>query len=149
MDIQRMASEELFPQLLEQMAQGKQAHFVVSGMSMWPLLHHNRDIVFLGPCGAQTVKKGDIVLFYDKSYGYVLHRVMKKKANQVRTAGDAKCRYDGWISSETIKAKVIRIVRKNRVIECSAFSYRFFSGLWRILFPIRKFLIGIYHFLQR
>ena len=41
-EIQKIASKELFSMIEELLAEGRQAAFTVTGMSMWPFLCHGR-----------------------------------------------------------------------------------------------------------
>lgn len=50
-------SNDLFPSLLEMVEQGEVVSFVVAGMSMWPLMRHGKDLVFIEKCDVHKIKK--------------------------------------------------------------------------------------------
>lgn len=88
-------------------------------------------------------KKGDIVLFQTPFKNYILHRITKKTVNGFETTGDGNCFRDGMFPYSCIKARVVKIIRKGKEIDCSSVWWKCIFHLWMFLFPIRKCLLKI------
>lgn len=140
---------ELFPMVEKVLADGQQALFTVTGMSMWPFICHNRDQVILQSPKCRKLKKTDIVLYQTKFGKYLLHRIIKVTDHGFLIAGDGNTFLDGEITKDCIKGVVVTIVRKGQKIQCDTIRWRMISILWIQLFPIRKYVLNILYFLSR
>lgn len=89
--LQVLPTEEYFARVRQSLSEKGQAYVRVTGMSMWPLLHHLRDGVILIP--PHEIRRGDIVLFARESGRYALHRVIEKKGEIFTMAGDSLVYY--------------------------------------------------------
>ena len=139
---QLVQSELLFQMILEELEK-RPVQFIVTGMSMWPFLCHGRDQVIIDKCYLPDLKKGDIVLYKTSDSHYILHRITCIKNHQFETTGDGNCYRDGYYDLSCIQAKVIRIIRKNKVIDCYHLKWKVIFQFWMFLFPIRFFLLKI------
>lgn len=148
-DIESVSAQVLFPIIKELLAEGQQAAFTVTGMSMWPFLCHGRDQVVLDVCTPETLKVGDILLFQTKVGNYMLHRVTALRANQFQTTGDGNSFRDGWFSNTCILGRVVRFIRKGKTVDCYSRKYRIICRLWMFLFPIRKWIFAIWFHIRK
>lgn len=139
----QISANELFSAMEELLAQGRQAAFVVTGMSMWPLLCHGRDRVVVEQCDPTALCKGDIVLLQTPLGNYLLHRVTKIQGDLIQTTGDGNCFRDGFFPRSCVKAQVVQVVRRGKVIPCSAFRWRLVFALWMQLYPFRGTLLSL------
>lgn len=134
-------SNELFDLIEPILKEGKSAVFYVSGMSMWPFICHGRDSVIIKSADSVKLRIGDIVLIKIPGFEkYMLHRIVNidYQKGLIQTAGDGNCFYDGWFPLEIVVAIVTNIIYKGRIIPVNNLKYRFFSTIWRWMFPIRK-----------
>lgn len=131
----------LFSAISEQLAKGRQAAFVVTGMSMWPFICHGRDKVVVEAVEPDMLKKGDIILLETKFGKYILHRITKIDGNRMETTGDGNCFRDGMFEKSCVRARVVRIVRKEKIIKCDAWRWKAIFQLWMICFPVRRVLL--------
>lgn len=136
-------SSELFLTLLPMLEEGRKAVFTVSGMSMWPFICHGRDQVIVTACDPQTLKIGDIILFQTPFGNYMLHRITALRKDAFETTGDGNCFRDGWFPRSCVKARVEEIRRDGKSIDCASPAWRFIFACWRILFPVRKYLLQL------
>ena len=138
-----ISSKDLFSAIEELLAENRQAVFTVTGMSMWPFLCHGRDSVIVESCQNVKIKKGDIILFQTPLKNYVLHRITSLKDDRFETTGDGNCHRDGWYDCSCIKARVVKMVRKGKTIDCNHIFWKSLAFLWTILFPIRRVLLKL------
>ena len=140
---------ELFPLARELMAKSSGGRFTVSGNSMWPLIHHNRDSVLLCP-PLSPAKPGDIVLLETfPGSGYILHRVMKVSAGQLITAGDGCLSFDAPAPQSQVIGIVSHVYRSRLIIRCKAPFWRFIFWVWRVSFPLRPAMLRALRALAR
>lgn len=135
-----ISERDLFPEIEKVLKEGKSVRFTVSGNSMWPLIIHNRDSVLLTSCDKTYLKKGDIILFYAGQGHHMLHRITSIKPGGYITTGDGNLHRDGFIPIENVIAKVEKIYRKDKIINCNRWYWKFIFRLWMMMFPIRGFM---------
>lgn len=88
---QLLSSELLFSAVEALLAEGRQAAFTVTGMSMWPFLCHGRDQVIVEAFQSNTLRRGDIILLQTQLQNYLLHRITKINTNRFVTTGNGNC----------------------------------------------------------
>ena len=140
---QWISSEELFAAIEEILSNGKQAEFTVTGMSMWPFLCHGRDRVIVEKAAPDSLRKGDIVLFQTLRGTYLLHRITRLDGQRFQTTGDGVCLRDGWFPLEAVTARVVKLIRNQKEIDCHSRMWKCVFRLWMALFPIRGLLLKI------
>lgn len=148
-DKRLIPSKVLFPAIVEQLAEGRQAAFTVTGMSMWPFLCHGRDQVVVKACRPDRLRRGEIILFQTYTGDYLLHRITKITDNGFETTGDGNCFRDGEFSFRCVRAKVTCLIRDGKRIECSCWKWKFVSRLWMLLYPIRKWIFEAWFRLRK
>ncbi len=139
--VKRVPAEILFQVIGESLKENQNAIFTVTGNSMWPFIGHGRDQVEVAPVKCSELKKGDIVLFKTQRGAYILHRIMKLTDKGMITAGDGNTYIDGEFPRTSALAKVTKIIRKGKTLNCHSLTWKFIFAMWRITFPIRPFLL--------
>lgn len=84
----------------------------INGVSMYPLIRRNRDMVSILPIQEEPAV-GDIVLFSDPQAKerYVLHRLWRIEQDRVQTWGDNCDGPDRWMPRECLWGKAVLIER--------------------------------------
>lgn len=139
-----ISSKVLFGAIYEQLAENRQAVFTVTGMSMWPFLCHGRDQVIVEKVNSHKIKKGDIVLFQVTQEQYFLHRITKCHAETFESAGDGNFFKDGEFSFSCVIARVKKVIRPEKTIDCNSLKWRCTVQIWMWLFPFRKKIVTIW-----
>lgn len=139
-----ISSEVLFSAICEQLAEGRQAAFTVTGMSMWPFLRHGADTVVLEQAEPDQIRKGDIVLVRVNPGRYLLHRVTACTENQVETTGDGNCFRDGFFQRDQVLARAVKLIRSDRTIDCADPRWKLAFRCWMVLYPVRRPMMSIW-----
>ena len=131
-----LPNDVLLGEVAAVLREGREAVIIPTGNSMLPFIRGGRDRVVL--CRRETVAVGDIVLVHIGGQ-YLLHRVFAADGDALTLMGDGnlagteRCRVDDVIGSVTeIIRPSGRHVRPGK------------ARLWRVLRPIRRYLLGIY-----
>lgn len=133
---------ETIAELIEvQLSHGDRANLIVTGSSMLPMLHHRRDSVMLAPA-AQTVKKGELILYRRSNGRYILHRVVGMTEGGYICSGDNQAVRE-FVAREQILAVVVEFTRKGRTCGVNALGYRFYKALWVGFFPLRRYYLYV------
>lgn len=123
---------------LEKLLQeGKHIQIEPQGYSMYPLLVPGRDKAVIAPACAESLKRGDVVLYRRKSGILVLHRIWKRKGRSFYMVGDNQKEIEGPIEEEQMKGILIEVVRNGRRFGTEWFWYRLLSGTWLFCRPFR------------
>jgi phage repressor protein C with HTH and peptisase S24 domain len=117
---------------------GHEVVITVAGWSMEPFLHNQRDRVLLRKL-IRPLKNGDIVFYQRKTGQYVLHRIFKKKPEGYYLIGDNQLKLEGPIEENAIFAVVTEVERNGRWFSVETISWTTACGVWRMLYPVRKF----------
>lgn len=149
MEKQLISSKELFSAIEELLAEGRQAAFTVTGMSMWPFLCHGRDQVIVEACRPDLLRRGDIVLLQTYLGNYLLHRITEKTNTGVVTTGDGNCFRDGEFVFSCVRAKAVSLRRKGKIIKCGSWQWKIVSHIWMALFPLRKRIFAVWLHIRR
>ena len=144
-----ISSKILFSAISEQLANDGQAVFTVTGMSMWPLICHRRDQVIIEKAEKDRLKKGDIILYRVTEEQYILHRITKLEKDYFQTTGDGNLFRDSSMPYNSIIAKVCKVIRNNKVIDCDDFKWKSLFHIWMFLFPIRKWIINTWFHIRK
>lgn len=128
---------EIFSLTSEILEQGGHAWITVTGMSMYPFLREDKDSVELSKASFSSIKKGDIVLIKRLDGVFVLHRVCRKEKDCFYMVGDAQQWIEGPLAPEQIQAKVTRIKKNGRVIDCKNPILRLCVSIWMLVTPFR------------
>lgn len=105
----------------------------IHGVSMFPLIRIDRDIVTIVPLEGKP-EIGDIVLFSDPARGrYVLHRVWKTEEERVLTWGDNCELPDRWLPWDAVWGQAVLIERGRRVIRPDPRKGLIWAKIWHVL----------------
>ena len=142
-DSLEIANDILIPQIIELLEEGHTVTLKVKGYSMRPFLENNRDKVLLKK--AEAVKLGDVVLAEVAPKRYVLHRLIAIDGEQVILRGDGNLSNEYCLKSDIYgMAEGFYRRNSNRLDSCDSRKWKTYSKIWTSLYPIRRYLLGIY-----
>ena len=108
------------------------------GVSMMPLIRENRDVMIIEKVEGR-LKKYDAPL-YKRGDEYVLHRIVKVRADSYDIIGDNCINVERGITDEQIIGVLSGVIRDGKTISADSFKYKLYCHLWCDLLFIR---IGI------
>ena len=120
-----LPTEEYFALVRQMLCKTGCANVRVTGMSMWPLLHHLRDSVVISK--PDHIRFGDIVLFDRRNGRYALHRVISRRKDGFDMAGDHQWHFEINLPYDQIVGVVTSINRNGRSISCSRLSMKIYA----------------------
>ena len=139
--------EELLALVREQLAQGRKVRYLpFQGISMLPMLRQGKDSVELSPL-PEKLKKYDLPVYQYPSGKVVMHRVVAVREKDYLCLGDNTYSYE-TVTHDQMIGVVSAFRRGEKRIEADAFCYRLYSRVWCVLFPVRKFMRRVYHWLR-
>lgn len=131
-----LPNKVLLEEVAALVAQGKDVVFTPKGNSMLPFIRGDRDSVRLSACGEP--EEGDIILARHDGR-YVLHRVVSVGEKTLLLMGDGNLQGTERVLRSDILGKVTAILRENgRTVIPGK------GRLWRVLKPLRRYILGIY-----
>ena len=122
--------------------EGLQVTFKPKGNSMLPFIVGERDSVVLK--SPENIKKGDIVLAKVGVSHYVLHRVIAMRDDRITLMGDGNIVGTERCRLTDIVAVAIKINKGGKEIDCRSKFHFCKAGIWRMLKPVRRYLLAIY-----
>ena len=126
----RVKLEELLPIIEEKLSAGGTVVLPITGTSMLPLLVAGRDKVTLKSAVLPLEK--DAIPFYRRNDGaFVLHRKVGEDENGYVMCGDNQ-----WVREHGI-------TDKGKTFSVGSRRYRLYVKLWKLLFPVRKYIVKI------
>ena len=126
----------------EKLAEGHTVVIWVKGYSMRPFIEFGRDKVKLASAASYQV--GDAVLAEIAKGHYVLHRIIEKEGDRVILQGDGNVRGVEYCTTADIRGVVTEYIRPNRVLFSDDVCLKRKIRLWRLLRPVRRYLLFIY-----
>ncbi len=144
MEYKALPMEQMYPLLEEQMKQQGDAVIAVTGFSMLPTLRQGRDAVALAQPG--RLRRGDIILYRRKAGQFVLHRIVREQEDGLLCCGDNQWKLE-TVEREQVLAVVCAVWRKGRKVPTN--SPCLWTGLWLVLFPVRRPLLAVRRALGR
>ena len=137
--------DDLMPLIRQQLAEGKSVSFTPTGISMMPMLHHNRDSVVISPVIGE-LKLYDIALYQRDNGDYVLHRMVGTSivADEGSAAytmlGDNQFIKEYGIRDDQIIGVVTEFTRDGRVHKVDEIGYKAYCRVWYHSRQFRYFL---------
>jgi len=122
---------------------GTPVGFMPQGMSMYPTIVPGRDSVIVEPLAGQKLRRGDVALFRRSKDApfrpgiLVLHRVHKVKNDGIYMVGDNEKQVEGPLAQDQFLGIMTELIRKGKHISVKNLFYRFLTGTWLILRPVR------------
>lgn len=140
-------NKEILPEIEGLVRDGLEVVFVPKGSSMSPFIKGGVDRVLITK--AESIAEGDIVLALTEQGSHVLHRVEKVDGNMLILMGDGNLIGRERCRREDVIGKAVKIMKKDREIDCQSPSHLRKAAIWRSLLPIRRYLLAIYRRLYR
>ena len=139
-----MLKHEAVPAAIMFVEEGREVILPVNGTSMLPFIVGGKDSVVLYKPG--TLRKGDIVLAYTMEKGYVIHRIDCIGGDGVYALlGDGNLAQREHCKLPDIKAVATHVVKPDGKRKPLNEGWLRFAGkVWRMLLPIRRYLLWIY-----
>lgn len=133
------------PEMERVLAAGASCLLTVTGSSMVPFLHHERDTVVLAKPGKERLKPGQILFFRRRNGTYILHRLRRvEKDGSLLICGDAQT-WTERIRLPQVVGVVVAVQRPDgRIVSCDGLSWRLRSALWYPTRPFRPLLFRIW-----
>ncbi|MBR5836751.1 MAG: S24/S26 family peptidase [Bacteroidales bacterium] len=137
-----ISNEALITEIERLIKEGSQVSFTPKGVSMHPFIRGGKDTVLLDK--PERIQKGDIALARVAPATYVLHRVTSTTEDSIILVGDGntvsmeRCRH------EDVIAVVTTIIKDGKPIDCHSRSHLRNAAIWRMLKPVRRYLLAIY-----
>lgn len=127
-----------FPIDIEQLlTDGKTIKIKPQGYSMYPLFVPGRDEAYIERTDFSSLKRGDVILYRRDKSILVLHRIWKITDNSFYMVGDNQTEIEGPLRADQVRGKLIGFVRNGKFVTVNNPFYRFLSGLWLFLRPLR------------
>jgi len=139
-----MLKHEIVPAAIMFVEEGREVILPVNGTSMLPFIVGGKDSVVLYKPG--TLRKGDIVLAYTQEKGYVIHRIDSVGGDGVYALlGDGNLAQREHCNLPDIKAVATHVVKPDGKRKPLNEGWLRFAGrVWRLLLPVRRYLLWIY-----
>lgn len=140
-NVKKVALEELYPIIKEQLESGGTVSLPITGTSMLPLLVQGRDSVTLS--SAEKVKVNDIIFYRRDNGAFVLHRIIGIDDKGYILCGDNQWVKEYGITDKNIIGVVTLINRNGKDILVNDKKYIKYCSRWLKLLPIRKILVKL------
>ncbi|MDY5969673.1 MAG: S24/S26 family peptidase [Bacteroidales bacterium] len=115
-------SPEVMAAVLLPLKEGRPVQFAMTGESMEPTIHGERDVIVLSPL-PQALRRGDVVL-YKRGMQHVLHRILRAKGDFLVVRGDS-CREKERVSRDEVVALLVQIKHADgTVVSCCDNQWR-------------------------
>lgn len=113
----------------------KSAH----GISMFPLMH-SRSLLRVARCDAQSLRRGDVIVFSRTDGGMVAHRIVSVDGNCITTRGDSNLQADAPVSPQDIIGKVVAASLCGRFVRCDAPIVRCYGRIVLAMSPVSNYI---------
>lgn len=114
------------------------------GDSMMPLLREHRDLLIIEKREPGRCKKFDVVLYRRPSGKYILHRIIKVRADDYIIAGDNRWEREIGVKDDWIFGVLTGVVRDGKKLDVTSWKYRLYVFLWCDLFWIRAGILWLF-----
>lgn len=142
--VERVVDTNEYVSVLREIAgSGKVVSLRISGGSMTPFLAHGRDYIYFTKPDRE-LRRGDMVFYQRQNGQYVMHRIYKKKADGYYIVGDAQAEIEGPIAESQIFARIVKVKRKDRLLQPGDFWWEFFEHVWIRIVPLRMPIVRLY-----
>ena len=119
------------------LANGTTIKIKPQGYSMYPLFVPGRDEACIERTDFSSLKRGDVILYRRDKSILVLHRIWKITDNSLYMVGDNQTEIEGPLRADQVRGKLTGFVRNGKFVDVKNPIYRFLSGLWLFLRPMR------------
>lgn len=133
---------ELVSEIGRLIDEGEEVVFKPKGVSMLPFIRGGKDSVLLRK--ADELKTGDIALAKVSDGRYVLHRVEKIDGEEIVLMGDGNLVGRERCRRGDVMAIAVKIIKDKKEIDTRSPSHMRKAGIWKMLLPLRRYLLAIY-----
>ena len=141
MDRRSLPNDVLLGEVAAVLGEGREAVIIPTGNSMLPFIRGGVDRVVLRR--QEGVAVGDIVLV-KIGERYILHRVIALEGDALTLMGDGNVRGTESCRTENVIGTVAEIIRPSGRVRIPGRA-----RLWRMLKPIRRYLLALWRRLSR
>ena len=141
MDKRTLPNDVLLGEVAAVLREGREAVIIPTGNSMLPFIRGGVDRVVLRR--REGVAVGDIVLV-KIGERYILHRVIAREGDALTLMGDGNVRGTKSCRTENVIGTVAEIIRPSGRVRIPGRA-----RLWRMLKPIRRYLLALWRRLSR
>ncbi len=144
MELKAQPGAQAVPRIRQILSAGGSCFLTVTGNSMAPFLHHERDAVVLAAPEERHFARGQILFFERRGGGYILHRVRRVlRDGSLVMNGDAQA----WVERirrDQVVAAVVAVRRKDgSLVDCGSLRWRLRSAMWYPTRPLRPLLFRL------
>lgn len=115
------------------------------GTSMWPMLRHRRDTVYLVKYSGHGLKKYDLPVYKRADGSQVMHRCLGSREDGYIMCGDHQCAKEYGITDEQIIAVAKGFYRDEKYIPVESFLYRCYYRFWCMNLRLRGYMLRVMH----
>ena len=135
--------------LRELTEQGREVSLLITGNSMVPFLHHQRDYIFFKKPD-RPLRKGYMVFYQRLDGQYVMHRICKICSDgTLDIVGDGQWVIEHGIRPEQVFGLITKVRRKGKLLTEGDFCWEFFRRVWLRIIPLRKYLMKSYAVIRK
>ncbi len=138
-----LPNQILLSEVAHLLSLGHTVTIAAKGNSMFPFIKSGRDSVVLRQTNQLQID--DIVLAIIPDGSYVLHRIQNIVNDDITLMGDGNICQKESCKPEDVLGKVSVIIRNNRFVCCASRAESYKVYFWKLLLPIRRYLLGIYN----
>lgn len=142
--------ETMMSEIRQLISEGKTVTITAKGYSMNPFIVHLKDMITLGPCNDDQIRKGAVVLARDSRGKFVIHRIIKREGNVITLRGDGN--YLSTIEKARVSdviALMYSITKKRRTYSVQSLRWRLYSCFWRLITPVRRYPLALWRKFHR
>ena len=141
--MKQIPNDLFFAWIESEIAEGRSVKFRLKGNSMFPLLRNGKDEVILEKCFPENLKPMDVILFRYRG-AHVLHRIIKRKGNDLLIQGDGSIVAMEHCTINDVVGKVTSICRSSgKTILIDSWKWKLYSHLWRRMGCSRKWILKV------
>lgn len=141
--MKQIPNDLFFAWVESEIAEGRSVKFRLKGNSMFPLLRNGKDEVILEKCFPENLKPMDVILFRYRG-AHVLHRIIKRKGNDLLIQGDGSIVAMEHCTVNDVVGKVTSICRSSgKTILIDSWKWKLYSHLWRRMGCSRKWILKV------
>lgn len=118
------------------------------GDSMKPLIREGRDLLVIEPKRG-GLRKYDVPLYRRDDGRYVLHRVLRVRADDYVLCGDNRRSKEHGVTDRHIIGVLTAVVRDGRTVSVTDRGYRLYVRVWCGLFPLRALMLYVWKRMKR
>ena len=119
------------------------------GTSMRPFIRQGRDLIVVSQKPAGRLRKYDVPLYRTDRGQYVLHRILKVRAQDYVICGDNNWKREFGIRDSQIVGVLTAIVRDGVTVPVTDRKYLLMVHLWCDFFPVRALIVYLLKQLRR